>query len=723
MTAEDLYELSFVGESDLSSDGTKVAYVQKMIDNERRYRSHLFVQQVPDGEPVQWTFGKGHDTSPKWSPDGETLAFLSDRSGQQQIWLLAANGGEARQLTFCKNGVGNPVWSPDGQSLLFTTSLGPEERVTDCEVEEAAVGTTTDDATNNQVDSKKKLQPLVIERLRYKADGKGFLDEKYEQLAVINVDGKGLRQLTEGAFHYSGGSWSPDGKAIACCANCSDDPDQTFVSDVFIYSLADDKLTQLTDGSGVFHSPSWAPDGKRLACFGHQLEYRSATLQRVWLLDLATKEKTCLTMDWDVVTADVAISDLRSGHPFAGALWSPTGDGVYILASDCGNTGVYFVHVDGDVRLVYGGERHVYGLAMDNTRTAAVVAVSDWQTPGDLYYLDISSCVSSDGHGHQESDDHNRQEVASDAFNRPLPRVRRLTAANAPLLENITLSQPEPLSYKAEDGKQIHGWLIKPVGFEQGKKYPLILEIHGGPHAMYAHSFFHEFQLLAAKGFAVLYVNPRGSEGYGQAFVDACRGDYGGGDYTDLMAAVDFALATYDFIDADRLGVTGGSYGGFMTNWIVGHTDRFKAAVTQRSISNWLSFFGTSDIGYYFSEWELKADFFADPEKMWHHSPLRLAKNVQTPLLILHGEKDYRCPIEQAEQLFVALKLQRKPVKFVRFPEANHELSRSGEPSLRVARLNYIADWFTQYLSENASGKEKDAVVQAQGVGRGSDIQ
>ena len=239
---------------------------------------------------------------------------------------------------------------------------------------------------------------------------------------------------------------------------------------------------------------------------------------------------------------------------------------------------------------------------------------------------------------------------------------------------------------------------MKPVGFEAGKKYPLIVEVHGGPHMMYSNAFMHEFQVLTAKGYGVLYINPRGSHGYGQAFVDAVRGDYGGGDYHDIMDATNFAINHFDWIDEDRLGVTGGSYGGFMTNWIVGHTNKFKAAATQRSISNWVSFYGVSDIGYFFTEWEHKTNKLDDIDKLWEISPLRYVNNIETPLLILHSEKDYRCPIEQGEQLYVALKHQDKPTRFVRFPESNHELSRNGDPALRISRLNEIIEWFDTYI-------------------------
>lgn len=276
--------------------------------------------------------------------------------------------------------------------------------------------------------------------------------------------------------------------------------------------------------------------------------------------------------------------------------------------------------------------------------------------------------------------------------------MKQLTDANKDYLNRVTLSEPEEIQFTTSDGWPIQGWLLRPYGFKEGKKYPFVLEVHGGPHAMYGQTYFHELQLLAAKGYVVLYTNPRGSHGYGQKFVDACRGDYGGKDYRDLMEAVDYALKSYSFIDETRMGVTGGSYGGFMTNWIVSHTNRFKAAVTQRSISNWLSFYGVSDIGFFFTKWEHGYNLLENPEKLWDFSPLKYAKNVETPLLILHGEQDLRCPIEQAEQLFITLKHLKKEVEFVRFPGANHELSRSGEPQLRIERLNHICRWFEKHL-------------------------
>jgi dipeptidyl aminopeptidase/acylaminoacyl peptidase len=282
-------------------------------------------------------------------------------------------------------------------------------------------------------------------------------------------------------------------------------------------------------------------------------------------------------------------------------------------------------------------------------------------------------------------------EVVTGSPGGSLSTISRL---NVEVLEARYIAAPERVEFTGADGWTIEGWLLKPRGFDPAKKWPLVLEIHGGPHGAYGHSFFHEFQVLAGRGYAVLYTNPRGSHAYGDAFVRACVGDWGGMDYGDLMAGVDHALGQ-GWVDADRLYVTGGSYGGFMTNWIVGHTDRFRAAVTQRSISNNVSAFGTSDIGWHFWEYEMgDATPWRDGHKLVDRSPLAYVTNVDTPLLILHAEKDLRCPIEQAEQLFAALKVLGKEAVFVRYQEDTHELTRGGKPKNRIDHARRIADWF-----------------------------
>lgn len=654
--AEDLYQLKSVADPQLAANGTDCVYVETtMLEEENKYSSNLFYINVEKKkQPLQWTFGENRNHSPRWSSDGKQIAFVSDRSGKGQIYVMGIKGGEAHQLTTCPNGASNPVWSPDGTKIAFNTALKEDETLVAIEKSE---------------DKKdKKPVPLEVNKMKYKSDTYGFWNGVYHQVAVVDVQTGEAELLTSGEYDYQLQSWSPDGKELAVTADLSEDKDLSFVSDVFLINTKSKEVKKLTNGSGYFGNVTWSPDGKYLGMFGHEREFENATLSKIWVYDYSAEKLECLTGDSDVIAGDYAIGDFQQGAVTPGILWGEDNHSFYFLATDHGNTLVYYGTLDGGMYPALLDSQHVYGLTTGGKVNHAVVAISKPSYPGDLFLLTVST-----------------------------GELEQLTNVNEKFLNETVLAESEPIQFKSSDDWDLHGWIMKPANYQVGKKYPLILEIHGGPHTMYANSYFHEFQCLAALGYSVLYINPRGSHGYGQKFVDAVRGDYGGRDYDDIMDAVDYALANYEFIDKERLGVTGGSYGGFMTNWIVGHTNRFKAAVTQRSISNWISFYGVSDIGYYFTDWQIKSDIH-DIEKLWKHSPLAYVDNVETPLLILHSEKDYRCPIEQAEQLFIALKHRKKIAKFIRFPEANHELSRSGKPNLRISRLNYITGWFNDYL-------------------------
>jgi dipeptidyl aminopeptidase/acylaminoacyl peptidase len=653
--SEDLYRLKSVVNPQISPDGQSFVYVQTTIDKETdEYQSHLFHQRLDKHEQTaQWTFGKGRNHSPQWSPDGKELAFVSNRSGKNQIYLLRVQGGEARQLTFLPSGASNPVWSPDGNKIAFSTTIKPDQSLSDM-VDET---------------KQEKPVPLVVTKMRYKSDAGGFWKGDFKQVVLVDVKNGELVQMTDDEHNVSLYGWSPDGKYLTVGADFSEDGDASFIYDVYLLDADTKELTKVTDSTGYFGQASWSPDGNYLGMLGHKREYENATHAKIWLYSLQSKEITCITADWEVTGGDYMIGDFHQGAVTPGLLWKYDSRGFYFIGSTLGNTNIYYSNLSGEIQTVFVGEQHVYGLAVHTESQQAIAAISKPTEVGDLYLLDLT------GEGSLE----------------------KRTHVNDEFLIDIRLSQAEPIQFEGAEGWPVHGWIMKPVGFKKGEKYPLIVEIHGGPHAMYGNTYMNEFQILTAKGYAVLFINPRGSHGYGQEFVNAVRGDYGGGDYQDVMLAVDYALKTYDFIDDTRLGVTGGSYGGFMTNWIVGHTNRFKAAVTQRSISNWISFYGVSDIGYYFTEWQIDGDF-RDIQKLWKHSPLAYVEHVETPLLILHSEKDYRCPIEQAEQLFIALRRLGKKTKFVRFPEENHELSRSGKPSLRKSRLDYIAEWFDENL-------------------------
>ncbi|GAQ18983.1 prolyl tripeptidyl peptidase precursor [Oceanobacillus picturae] len=660
LKTEDLTRLEVYSDPQISPDGNFYSYVSTTANDNDDYNSHLFVQSIQGESPVQWTFGDVKNSNLRYSPDGKRAVFQSTRSGLSQLWMLPTEGGEARQLTTFKNGASSPTWSKDGKYIFFHASLDKD-----------------DDLHNQKEQSKeerqkeqeaKKKQPLIVNSLKYKSDSSGFHDNKRVQLIVLDVENNTFTQLTRDEADHIFQDISPDGKQLLFAANLNADADYELSNDLFLLDLQSKEHKKLTDGEGGYHSASFSPSGDKIVSFGHGFEYAGATLTEIYVFDLETGERTCLSQTWDIQLGDLMIGDTRLGQSEAGPVWAKDEKSLFFIATDQGSTGLYEVSLDKELTTLYEKDNHVFGFSYDQNKEAFVLGISSATNPCDFYYLEKDGTLT------------------------------QLTKSNRAFLEEVAIAKPETISVKADDGKEIQGWLLKPYGFTEGKKYPFVLEIHGGPHAMYGQTFFFEMQLLAARGYVVLYTNPRGSHGYGQEFVDACRSDYGGGDYTDLMTAVDYVLDNYSYIDEDRLGVTGGSYGGFMTNWIVGHTNRFKAAVTQRSISNWLSFYGVSDIGFFFTKWEHGLNLLDDPEKLWEISPLKYAENVETPLLILHGELDFRCPVEQGEQLFIALKHLRKEVEFVRFPGANHELSRSGKPAMRQERLNHICRWFEQYL-------------------------
>ncbi|MEN0644277.1 S9 family peptidase [Alkalicoccobacillus gibsonii] len=649
ITPEDLLQLRSVTSPALSSNGEQLVYVETTLHNEKNaYAAELMKTSLTDPHStVQLTQGEHVNRLPQWSPKEEILAFISNRTGTPQLFLLSG-WGEPKQLTEEKKGVTDFKWSPDGTQIAYTSVQLPEDEKEDKE--------------------DKQLEPLVVNKMKYKSDASGFWQGEYTHVFTVDIQSHKHSQLTSGEMSYTLLDWMSDSQQVLVTSVNQKDTDFVFTNDLLILSVETKEQVQLTDQTHVISEASVSPDGAYIAMRAHERAYENATHFEIYLLELATTTWTKLTADWDVQLGPVVAADFLQNTVDPGLVWSQDSKSISLLVSSNGNVDVYQVSVDGTREALLTGEQHVYGFALHPDGQTLVAGISTSGHPGDLYLTKVKT-----------------------------NEVTRLTTSNDSVLDELEVVQAEEIRFTHEEGHELQGWLMKPSGFSEGESYPLIVEIHGGPHAMYANSYMHEFQTLTSRGFAVLYINPRGSLGYGQEFVNAVRGDYGGGDYRDIMAAVDYTLEQNPWIDETRLGVTGGSYGGFMTNWIVGHTNRFKAAVTQRSICNWTSFYGVSDIGYYFTEWQIQADL-NETDKLWKHSPLAYVNQIETPLLILHGEKDYRCPIEQAEQLYIALKRREKTTTFIRFPEANHELSRSGKPSLRLRRLEAIGQWFDQYL-------------------------
>lgn len=678
ITIEDLTAIELIADPRISPDGQRVAYVVTTPDTEHDgYRSRIWVVPLAGGAPICFTAGR-KDRSPRWSPDGSKLAFVSarDEDGcdgtskpQEQIWVLDTAGGEACQLTRAKHGASEPIWSPDGTRLAFLARVGGRN-------EEPASGQDAPTAL-------KPSDVLHITDIRYKADGTHHLlvDEGYKHIFVIDVpvylardsgEPQPGQQVTDGPWDDGPPVWSPVGDALIFSSNRTPDRHMNENFDLWVVPATGGEPRKLTTTSGPCVAPAVSPDGKTVAYFGHDNpepygRYANISLWTAPLDGSAAPRNVTATFDRSLTTG--IASDLRAGTPQQAPIWAPDGQSVYVPVIERGAAWVYrALLASGDIVRVIGGERGVMNFELTPDGSTLAFTATGALEPGDLYAIGV--------------DDQDE---------------RRLTRLNEPLLGQVELSTPEHFVYQGPGGWDIDGWLMKPVGFTTGQRYPLVLEVHGGPASQYGHAFFHEFQLLAARGYGVLYTNPRGSTGRTADFTVANRARWGEEDFGDIMAGVDAALR-HDWVDAERLGVAGGSFGGFMTNWIVGHSERFKAAVTMRCVSNLLSFFGTSDIGYTFVETQFQTEPWENVELLLRYSPITYARRIETPLLILHSECDFRCPIEQAEQLFITLKKLGRVTEFVRFPDEDHNLSRSGKPAHRVERLRHVLRWFDRYL-------------------------
>ncbi|MFJ8066466.1 S9 family peptidase [Psychrobacillus sp. NPDC096426] len=653
LEAKDLFNLQSVTNPVIAPNGKEAVFIRtEMDEKDNTYYAYLYHVNVETEEITQWTHKKERISSPKWSADGKYIGFLSNREENNQVYILSTSGGEAKKLTEVEKGVSSFLWSSCGNKIWFVAPLKEGKAWSDKEKKE----------------ENKLPEAYVVEKMKYHADGVGLLPkDTYKQIGYIDLSSQEITQFTKGAYNYSLQAISQDGKKLVMGVNREENQDFTFRQPLLLVDIESKEETVLVNEEGYYGGAAFSKDDKYIAFTGSNRQFENATHAEVYVYEVSSGSRQVLTEGIDAPVGDYSGGDVQQDASAPAVVWT-NANHLYFQLSTMGDVRLYFASLDGAVYPATSENEHVYGYDIDPTGTFALATISNAIFPGELF----------------------KQNLATGE------RIQ-LTSFNEELLNELELSQPEAIVYKSSKDWDVHGWLMKPAEYEKGKKYPLIVEIHGGPHTMYANTFFHELQLLASKGYGVLYVNPRGSHSYSQQFVDAVRGDYGGGDYEDIIAGLDHVLAENDWIDETRLGVTGGSYGGFMTNWVVGHTNRFKAAVTQRSISNWISFYGVSDIGYYFTEWQIGANM-KDIEKLWDASPLKYASKIETPLLILHSENDYRCPIEQGQQLYVTLKAMGKEASFVRFPQADHNLSRVGLPNLRQTRLEQITNWFEKYL-------------------------
>ncbi|MGM0902114.1 MAG: S9 family peptidase [Bacillota bacterium] len=522
----------------------------------------------------------------------------------------------------------------------------------------------------NQKEEKSDVK--VISRLRYKGDGVGIYNADRKHLYLFDLETKSYMKITEGDHDFSQACFSPDGQSLFYVGTKAEDQEWGYLPAIWKYNITAKVETLFYQGKGYIFAPSVSPDGKWLAFAGHTRGERQQGNTNVLLLSIETEKQMNLTEGFDYTVGNLVGVDAKYDTGEERLIWNSSSSYLYFTATVGGDCQLFKVDLEGQVsEALSPSVASVTSFSLINDEQAVLVLATPHST-GDLVTQDLT----------------NKKKVVS------------ITDWNQELYKEVHLSTPENFHYKSTDGQEIEGWILKPFGFDEGKKYPMILQIHGGPATAYGNGLHHEMQVMASKGYAVLYTNPRGSQGYGHDFVNAVIGDYGGMDYEDIMAGVDYSLKTFPYIDHNQLFVTGGSYGGYMTNVIVTRTNRFKAAVTQRSICNWHSFYGTSDIGFYFTDWQHgHADLWEDAERLLQLSPLHHARNVKTPTLILHSEEDLRCPMEQAEQWYVALKRLGVETKLVRFPDENHNLSRSGKPNHRIERLEYLIGWFDERLS------------------------
>ena len=688
---EDLYDLRVPTDVALSPDARWVVFSVKAVGpGKDGYRTALWIAPADGGAPArQLTAGAKNDTSPRWSPDGRTLAFLSDRSsvlqaggggkagkaeapaeGGTQVWLLPfADGGEARQLTDLPKDVEGLSWSPDGRRLCVVSgsaSSEPEQKP-DRRPEDPPVPDTR-----------------LIDTLLYQFNGTGFIHDRFSRLWLVDAATGSAELLTRGDHHDQDPQWSPDGRTIAFVSDRHPNADLGWRSDIHLVTLSTKAVRQLSSGRGrqAWMAPTWSPDGEAVAAIGTR-DWKKGVLGQasVWLFRVRDGRDENLLEGSDLEASAGVNSDLVGGGA-ARLHFAADGRWLVFTAPAEGSQEVWRVELDGGrvERLTrdrhYLGRTSVAATARGGTRLAAV-RTSGTEVP-DVVVGDIPT-------GRLSGSDN----VA----------LRRVTDLMRDAWGAIRIIPPVERWHEV-DGRRVQGWFVAAPGSTKRSPAPLVVEIHGGPATLYGWSLMWEWQVLAAAGISVYACNPRGSQGYGQAFLTANVADWGDGPMSDVIAGLD-ALIADGLVDGDRMGVTGGSYGGYLTSWIVGHTDRFKAAVTCRSVNDMVSQMLSGDIGGpTFGLYEYGVHPWEDWDLYRRHSPLTYAPNVTTPLLIQHSEKDLRCTITQAEELFAVLRSLRKTVRLMRVPEESHELTRSGTPFRRVDNLRLIAEWFRHFLIE-----------------------
>jgi dipeptidyl aminopeptidase/acylaminoacyl peptidase len=646
----DVFDLEWADNPALSPDGRRIVYQRNRFDIMKdRRQSHLWLLEADGSRHRPLTSGQGSDGAVVWSPNGDRIAWTSAREGSSQIWVRWMDTGQSAVLTQLTQSPDGLAWSPDGRSLAFTMDVAAK---------------TTPLATMPAKPKGAEWAPdvKVIDQIGYRADGAGYLEPSYTHVFVLPAEGGTPRQVTQGDFQHGGAPvWSRDGRSLFVVSNRAADWEyEPAESEIYRIDVDSGAATALTSRDGRDDEPTLSPDGKQLAYVGfddRKLGYHQAQL---YVLDLASGRSRALSADFD--------------HDVSGPQWDRDGRGVYFAYDEHGVSHIGWVPANGgeveDVVQDFGGTAmgRPYGggsFAVANGRIAYTRGTP--QRPSDI-------AVGARGE-----------------------KSRVLTDLNSDALARKRLGEVEELWVKSSaDGLDVQGWIVKPPQFQEGKKYPLLLEIHGGPYENYGPRFAPETQLYASAGYVVLYVNPRGSTSYGQAFADQIQHNYPSRDFDDLMTAVDATIAK-GYVDESRLYVTGGSGGGVLTAWIVGHTDRFRAAVVAKPVINWTSFVLTADAYPFFTQYWFPAPPWEAQEQYWKRSPLAYVGKVTTPTMLITGESDHRTPISETEQYYQALKLRRIDTAMVRIPGASHGIN--ARPSNMIAQVLNTIGWFERYAA------------------------
>jgi dipeptidyl aminopeptidase/acylaminoacyl peptidase len=673
----DLYGFRWIASPQISPDGAKIVYTLVTVNSKHdNYETSLWIVPAAGGAARQLTSGT-HDSGARWSPDGRMLAFLrvpeqKDKDGKPQppqIYLLSMDGGEARPLTDIPKGASGLAWSPDGRAIAFLSSTRPK-----------------DFDKKKDTKDEEESDVRVIVKAGYRMNGEGYIDPERPShiwtapVPVVVGGTEKATQVTKGGFNESDILWSHNGDKIYFTSTRVREPYYEPPHDeIYAVPTAGGEIAKVTGIDGSIHAMSLSPDGRHIAFVG-SLNGGNGVLQRSYSQpDLfiasaepgATPRNLTAAYDFDIGGGVGGDQAPPRGGGSARPYWSADGRSIFVDSAEEGRANLKRIDAEtGKVEPLTNGDHSVFSYSATPDASKAAVLISTPTEIGDLFLLDCAS-----------------------------GRLDRLTHVNDELFAKLNLTAPEMVWYKSFDGRRIQAWVQRPPDFAPGKKYPLILDIHGGPHSAYGYTFDHEFQWMAAKGYVVLYPNPRGSTSYGQEFGNIIQYAYPGDDFKDLMAGVD-ELISRGWVDPEKLGVTGGSGGGVLTNWTIGHTTRFKAAVSQRSIADWRDFWYTADFTLFTTfwfrgaPWEQEADFK-------ERSPITYVDKITTPLMLIDGESDFRTPPGAGgEQMFRALKYLKKPVVMVRFPGETHELSRSGKPVHRVERLQHIVAWFDKYLDD-----------------------